>query len=183
MPEYRRTKIEGATYFFTVVTYRRQPVLCLPESLDAMKDVMSNVAERYPFQTDACVVLPDHLHFVWTLPEGDSAYSVRLAMFNKEMTKRLGSSISADCAPSRSRQRHREGTLWQRRFWEHQIRDEQDFRTHMDYIHFNPVKHGLAARPKDWRCSSFHRWVALGAYEEDWGCDGAVVFPDGVGGE
>jgi len=183
MPEYRRTRAKGATYFFTVVTYWRQPVLCLPESLDAMKDVMRNVAERYPFQTDAWVVLPDHLHFVWTLPEGDSNYSMRWAVVKKELTKRLSSSIRADGAPSRSRQRRREGMLWQRRFWEHRIRDEQDYRTHMDYIHFNPVKHGLAASPKDWRCSSFRRWVARGAYEEDWGCDGAVAFPDHVGGE
>ncbi len=183
MPDYRRTRIEGATYFFTVVTYRRQPVLCLPESLDAMKDIMSMLAERYPFRTDAWVVLPDHLHFVWTLPEGDSAYSVRWAMFKKEMTKRLSSSVRTDAAPSCSRQRHREGTVWQRRLWEHQIRDEQDYRTHMAYVHFNPVKHGLAGSPKDWRCSSFHRWVVLGAYEEDWRCDGVVVFPDGVGGE
>jgi putative transposase len=183
MPEYRRAKIEGATYFFTVVTYQRQPVLCLPESIDAMRDVIRNVAQRHPFQSDAWVVLPDHLHFVWTLPEGDSNYSMRWAMVKKELTKRLSPSIGADTAPSRSRQRHREGTLWQRRFWEHQIRDEQEYRAHVDYIHFNPVKHSLVGSPKEWRCSSFHRWVARGAYEEDWGCDGEVVFPGGFAGE
>ena len=184
MPEYRRTRVKGATYFFTVVTYQRRPVLCLPESLDAMTDVISNVAERHPFHTDAWVVLPDHMHFVWTLPEGDSNYSLRWAVVKKEVTKQLGPSMmDADTARSQSRRRHREGTLWQRRFWEHQIRDEQDYQTHVDYIHFNPVKHGLTGSPKGWRCSSFHRWVALGAYEKDWGCDGAVVFPDGVGGE
>jgi putative transposase len=155
MPEYRRARIEGATYFFTVVTHRRRPVLCLPESLDAMKDVVRKVAETRPFQIDAWVVLPDHLHCVWTMPEGDCNYS----------------------------ERHREGTLWQRRFWEHQIRDEQDYCAHVEYIHFNPVKHGLATRPGDWHSSSFKRWVARGLYEEDWGGDGAIVFPEGVAGE
>ena len=183
MPEYRRARIEGATYFFTVVTYRRQPILCLPESLNAIRDVIGNVAQRHPFQADARVVLPDHMHFVWTMPEGDSNYSVRCSMVKKELTKRLSASIGTDTAQSRSRQRHREGTLWQRRFWEHQIRDEQDYRAHVDYIHFNPVKHGLVGSPKDWLCSSFNRWVSLGAYEEDWGCGGVVVFPEGVGGE
>jgi putative transposase len=183
MPEYRRTRIEGATYFFTVVTFRRQPILCLPESLDAMRDVITDVAQRHPFQADAWVVLPDHMHFVWTLPEGDSNYSVRWAIVKKELTKRLSSSIGTDNARTQSRQHHREGTVWQRRFWEHQIRDEQDFRAHVDYIHFNPVKHGLVGSPNEWRCSSFHGWVAQGAYEEDWGGDGGVMFPEDVGGE
>jgi putative transposase len=104
-------------------------------------------------------------------------------LVKKELTKRLGPYTGAGTAPSPSRQRHREGTLWQRRFWEHQIRDEQDYRAHVEYIHFNPVKHGLATRPGDWHCSSFKRWVARGLYEEDWGGDGAVVFPEGVAGE
>jgi len=183
MPQYRRAKAEGATYFFTVVTHRRRPVLCLPESLDAMKDVVRKVAQTRPFQIDAWVVLPDHLHCVWAMPEGDSDYSVRWALVKKELTKRLGPCIGPDTTPSLSRQRHREGVLWQRRFWEHQIRDEHDYRAHVEYIHFNPVKHGLATRPRDWRCSSFKDWVSRGVYEEDWGGDGGVVIPEGFAGE
>jgi putative transposase len=183
MPEYRRTRVEGGTYFFTVVTHRRQPVLILAGSLDAMKDVFRNVVQKRPFRVDAWVVLPDHLHCIWTMPEGDSDYPVRWAMVKKELTKQLGWSVGVDIAPSPSRQRRREGTLWQRRYWEHQIRDEKDYRAHVDYIHFNPVKHGLAKAPGDWTRSSFEGWVTRGAYEEHWGSDGAVVFPEGFAGE
>jgi putative transposase len=179
MPQYRRAKAEGATYFFTVVTHRRQPVLCLPETLDAMEAVFRDVAARRPFRVDAWVVLPDHMHCVWTMPDGDSDYSVRWSIFKKEMTKRLSASLVTEIAASPSRQRRREGTLWQRRFWEHQIRDESDYRAHVEYIHFNPVKHGLARAPADWPCSSFMRWVTQGAYEDDWGGSNAVVFPEG----
>jgi len=183
MPQYRRAKAEGAAYFFTVVTHRRQPVLCLPQTLGTMRAVFRDVAQRRPFRADAWVVLPDHLHCVWTMPPGDSDYSVRWSMFKKEMTKRLGPSLAANVAPSSSRQRRREGTLWQRRFWEHQIRDERDYRAHVEYIHFNPVKHGLVAAPSDWRYSSLMRWVARGVYEEDWGGDGKIAFPQGFAGE
>lgn len=179
-PQYRRAKAEGATYCFTVVAHRRRPVLCLPESLDAVKYVFRNVAQGRPFRVDAWVVLPDHLHCVWAMPEGDSDYSVRWSLVKKELTKRLGPYIGPDTTPSLSRQRNREGTLWQRRFWEHQIRDEHGYRAHVESIHFNPAKHGLATRPRDWRCSSFKDWVSRGVYEKDRGGDGAVVFSEGI---
>ena len=117
------------------------------------------------------------------MPEGDSDYSLRWAMVKKELTKRLGPSFAPGIAPGPSRQRRREGTLWQRRFWEHQARDDQDYRAHVEYIHFNPVKHGLAKAPTDWSCSSFMRWVARGVYEEDWGSSRTVAFPEGFAGE
>jgi putative transposase len=183
MPEYRRIRTEGATCFFTVVTYQRQRILCHPKSLKAIKGGFADVASRLPFQTDAWVILPDHIHAVWTLPEGDSDYSTRWAIIKKDLSKHLRSLVNADAALTRSRMSHRDSTVWQRRFWEHQIRDEPDHRTHLDYIHFNPVKHGLAANPKDWPHSSFRKLAALGAYEEDWGSDGNVRFPQTIGGE
>jgi len=183
VPEYRRSRAEGATYFFTVVTYRRQSILCLAKSLEALRDVFKNTAERRPFQVDAWVVLPDHLHFIWSLPEGDSDYSTRWAIIKKELTKRLRTLVDADVVSTRSRVRHREGLVWQRRFWEHQIRDERDYRAHVDYIHFNPVKHGCVRTPKDWPFSSFPEWVARGAYKESWGGDGSVELPDDIGQE
>ena len=148
-----------------------------------MRGVFGNVADRLPFQTDAWVILPDHMHVVWTLPEGDSDYSSRWAIVKKELTKHLRSLVDTNPASTSSRVRHRDGAVWQRRFWEHQIRDEPDYRTHLDYIHFNPVKHGFAANPKDWQYSSFRKLVALGAYEEEWGSDGNVRFPQAIGGE
>jgi putative transposase len=148
-----------------------------------MRGVFGNVADRLPFQTDAWVILPDHMHVVWTLPEGDSDYSTRWAIVKKELTKQLRSLVDTDAASTSSRVLHRDGTVWQRRFWEHQIRDEPDYRVHLDYIHFNPVKHGLVEIPKDWQCSSFHKWVALGAYEEEWGSDGAIELLHNIGHE
>ena len=148
-----------------------------------MRGVFRDVADRRPFQTDAWVILPDHMHVVWTLPEGDSDYSSRWAIVKKELTKHLRSLVDTNPASTSSRVRHRDGAVWQRRFWEHQIRDEPDYRTHLDYIHFNPVKHGFAANPKDWQYSSFRKLVALGAYEEEWGSDGNVRFPQAIGGE
>lgn len=183
MPEYRRLRTKGASYFFTVVTHQRQPILCLPKSLEAMRGVFRDVADRRPFQTDAWVILPDHMHVVWTLPEGDSDYSSRWAIVKKELTKHLRSVVDTNPASTSSRVRHRDGAVWQRRFWEHQIRDERDCRAHLDYIHFNPVKHGLARTPKDWQCSSFHKCVAQGTYEEDWGSDGTVELPQSIGQE
>jgi putative transposase len=183
MPEYRRIRTKGATYFFTVVTHERQPILCLPESLKAMQTVFADVARRFPFGMDAWVVLPDHIHVIWTLPEADSNYSTRWAMIKKDITKHLRSSVYTDAASTESRAHHRDGSVWQRRFWEHQIRDEPDYRSHLDYIHFNPVRHGLAAGPREWKCSSFRKWVALGGYEEDWGSDGVVDLRDNIGQE
>jgi len=182
MPNYRRVKTSGTTYFFTLVTYQRQPILCLDESRASLKEVASEIARRYPFILDAWVLLPDHLHCIWTLPEGDSDYSMRWALIKKDFTKSI-SQISINCMPNQSRKRHREGTVWQRRFWEHQIRDDVDYNNHMDYIHFNPVKHRLVESPRDWPYSSFPRLVSQGLYEEDWGCGNEIILPEDIGRE
>lgn len=182
MPNYRRAKTGGATYFFTLVTYQRQPILCFDESRAALKEVAGQIARNYPFTVDAWVLLPDHLHCIWTLSEGDSDYSTRWALIKKDFTKRIRE-IATVSTPSQSRKLHREGTIWQRRFWEHQIRDEVDYNNHMDYIHFNPVKHKLVEAPSDWLYSSFHRLVAQGLYEGDWGCGNEIILPEDTGRE
>jgi len=143
MPNYRRSTTTGATYFFTVVTHRRQPILVQPESRKILRQVIEEVKQQHPFTIDAWVLLPDHLHCMWTLPEGDADYSKRWGMIKARYTKQTKPIFSCDMQLNNSKQRHRESAIWQRRFWEHQIRDETDFQRHADYIHYNPVKHGL----------------------------------------
>lgn len=168
MPEYRRSDIPGATYFFTVVTYQRQPVLTDPRCRAALRAAIDSVRLQMPFEIKAWVLMPDHLHAVWQLPPGDKDYSLRWSRIKQHVTR--------DCAKwipqrpqSASRQKRGEGGLWQRRFWEHLIRDDADFSRHLDYIHYNPVKHGYAANAGDWPYSTFHRYVKEGAYPADWG--------------
>jgi len=174
MPEYRRSRV-GSTYFFTVITYERQPFLCLDEPREVLREVIKETRILYPFEIKAWVLLPDHLHTIWKLPEDDARYSMRWGFIKKEFTKRLKNPLSI--APTTtSRFRHREGNLWQRRFWEHTIRDDDDYRRHVDYIHYNPVKHGLVARAGDWAYSTFQRYRQEGLYPADWG-EAEIRFP------
>jgi len=145
-----------------------------------MQRVFADVASRLRFRTDAWVILPDHMHVVWTLPEGDSDYSTRWAILKKDLTKDLRCLADADAASTTSRVRHRDGTVWQRRFWEHLIRDDDDLARHVDYVHYNPVKHGYVRQAIDWPFSSFHRFVERGWLPADWGCGYAL---DGDFGE
>jgi putative transposase len=177
MSDYRRAR-SGNTYFFTLVTYGRLPILCIDESRKALKDAIIEVRAKRPFETKAWVLLPDHLHAIWVLPEGDSDYSVRWALIKKGFTKKIEGHFETP-KPNRSQIRKREGTIWQRRFWEHQIRDDADFNIHCDYIHYNPVKHGLADSPKAWKFSTFHRYVEAGLYPKDWGDTGLEIHLDG----
>ncbi|HLE18900.1 MAG TPA: transposase [Syntrophales bacterium] len=179
MSDYIRSR-SGSTYFFTVVTYKRQPILCLDESRAALREAIKDVREERPYEVKAWVLLPDHLHCIWELPEGDADYSIRWALVKKGFTKRVKGRIETPL-PNQSRLRRRESAVWQRRFWEHRIRDEADLLKHCDYIHYNPVKHGLAASPKDWKYSTFHRYVEEGLYPEDWG--GGAADLQGVAGE
>jgi putative transposase len=123
-----------------------------------------------PFEFAAAAVLPDHAHFLWTLPPGDTSYSKQIGRMKVEFVRRLPVTHPARRPPTHSRANHRESGVWQRRFWEHTIRDEDDFKTHLDYIHFNPVKHGLVSCPHHWPYSSFPDWVKAGEYALDWGC-------------
>lgn len=169
MPEYRRFKITGGTYFFTLVTHNRHPWLCTEIARSTLRKAIETVRLKYPFKIDAFVLLPEHLHCIWTLPDGDDNFSIRWKWIKTFVTKRCEDKLALKYPMSKSGKKRQEGNLWQRRFWEHLIRDEKDFQAHCDYIHYNPVKHGLCSSPKDWQFSSFHRFVKEGVYSQDWG--------------
>lgn len=161
MPNYRRARVAGATCFFTVVTARRCRILATPRAVRALRESIASARRLQPFSIDAWVVLPDHMHAIWTLPAGDDDYSTRWGRIKAGFTKRCGllhQSVLKGHAG-----------LWQPRFWEHVIRDDADWKAHMDYLHYNPVKHGLVERVADWPYSSFRRCVERGWYAADWG--------------
>jgi putative transposase len=171
MPNYRRNRVPGGSYFFTVNLSDRGSHLLVRE-IEALRRAVRVALGHHPFHIDAWVVLPDHLHCVWTLPPGDSDFPLRWQVIKAVFSR------SVAPAPQRraSLVRKREAGVWQRRYWEHTIRDERDFAAHMDYVHFNPVKHGLAAHPADWPFSTFRRCAALGIYPGDWaGAGGELV--------
>ncbi len=169
MPTYRRNFLAGGSYFFTVNLANRRLRL-LTENVDLLRAAFRYTRQRHPFAIEAIVVLPDHLHTIWTMPEGDADFAVRWALIKASFSRTLrkGEPVSA------SRRRRRERGIWQRRYWEHTIRDEDDFGRHLDYIHFNPVKHGHVACVATWPYSSFHRMVRLGFYPESWSGDPKV---------
>jgi putative transposase len=158
--QYRRARSAGATYFFTIVTFQRQSIFHDSMAVDMLRVAFRDVMVRLPFQIDAIVVLPEHIHCLWTLPEGDADFSTRWRLIKRDFTRNCP--VEYQQARSAARLRKGEKAVWQRRFWEHQIRDEADFAYHYDYIHFNPVRHGLVERPQDWPYSSFHRAVKQG---------------------
>ena len=172
MPNYRRAYIPGGMFFFTLVTERRAGILTDTTARRLLRDAIVRCRARWPFRVEAIVLLPDHLHTVWSLPRGDSAYSRRWAWIKKEFTKSWVAEGGAEAAVSDSRLRNRRRGVWQRRFWEHYLEDEDDLERHLDYIHYNPVRHGLVNAPREWPYSSFHRFVKLGAYPLEWGRTG-----------
>ncbi len=162
--DYRRFYQPGGRYFFTVTTYQRTPILKDRAQIDRLRKSFSRVRSKRPFEIDAIVILPDHLHTVWQLPEGDADYSTRWSMIKHDFSIALhGTPVNS------SRRSRREKGIWQRRFWEHVIRDDMDWKRHMDYVHFNPVKHGYALSPADWPYSTFKQAVQKGWYPNDWG--------------
>jgi putative transposase len=169
MPNYRRAFTPGGTFFFTVTTNCRQPVLTHPSVLSVLRRAVHDTRAALPFVVVASVVLPDHLHTIWELPEGDADFSLRWARIKQAVTRVWTGLPIAQAERSVSRTKRREGTLWQRRFWEHRIRDETDLVRHVEYIHYNPVKHGHASRVRDWPHSSFHAYVRSGMYPVNWG--------------
>ena len=179
--QYRRAKIDGGTYFFTLVTENRQEFLCEPERVSLLRNAFQYVMERHPFKIDAFILLPDHLHCMWTLPESDRDFSTCWRLIKSYFSRHCN--LSNSIQPSLSRQKKQEKAIWQRRFWEHCIKDEMDFKNHVDYIHYNPVKHELVRSPKDWEYSSFHRYVRQGVYNREWGSDGGIKFDSSIGKE
>ena len=165
MVQYRRSRVAGGTYFLTL-TLSDRTANHLTQHAEALRAAFRYAREQRPFTVDAIVVMPDHLHLLCTLPEGDADYSERVRLLKRHFSLFLG---SARAVPSRGPVARR--SVWQSRFWEHTIRDEEDFERHVDYMHFNPVKHGLAHRVADWPYSSFHRYVQDGLLPLDWGGD------------
>jgi putative transposase len=172
MSRYHRSQTAGTSYFFTVETFRRQPILCDKPIRDALRSATAFTRTKRPFAIDAWVLLPDHLHRIWTLPPGDADFSTRWGLIKRQVSISCRDAYRRTEWINASKQKHRESTLWQRRYWEHQIRDENDFMRHMDYIHFNPVKYGYCRRVDGWPYSTVHRYVEQGVYPLDWGGDG-----------
>ena len=168
MRHYIRAHTPGATYFFTL-TLADRSASWLVDHIDALRSAFRDVKRRHPFQLDAVVVLPDHLHALWTLPEDDADFGTRWMLIKQGFTKRLHAQGVLDPRSASVRGIHGELGLCQRRFWEHQVHDEADFAAHVEYIHFNPVKHGHVTRAADWPHSSFHRDVKQGVLRSDWG--------------
>jgi|SRR5579885_1079845 len=171
MPHYRRNYVPGGTYFFTVVTHQRRPILTSELGRRCLREALLQVQQKHPFEVFAIVLLPDHLHTIWTLPPKDANFSLRWRKIKEEFTRSYLAGGGQEGSSTISRRRHRERAVWQRRFWEHTCRDEEDLKRFLDYLHWNPVKHRLAARVRDYPWSSFHRFVQLGEYDLDWGGD------------
>lgn len=161
---YRRTTVAGGTYFFTVNLAQRDRTV-LVDHVEVLCSVLRTVRRRHPFHSDAMVILPDHLHAIWTLPEGDHDFPTRWMLIKAGFSRQL----AAEERRSRSRLVKGERGIWQRRYWEHLIRDDEDYARHVEYIHYNPVKHGYVVRAVDWPYSSMHRYIAAGVVSADWG--------------
>jgi putative transposase len=160
---YRRNFVKGGSYFFTVNLAERNLSL-LADHAGLLRAAFRYSRSRHPFTVDAIVVLPDHLHAIWTLPAGDGDFALRWQLIKTHLSRAMPPFERR----SPSRRSKGERGIWQRRYWEHTLRDESDFSRHADYIHFNPVKHGHVARVADWPHSSFHRYVQQGHYPANW---------------
>ena len=154
---YRRATLAGATYFFTVNLADRRADHLTRHS-DLLRDVIHRVKMAHPFPIDAMVVLPDHIHTMWTLPEDDADYPMRWSLIKAGFSRGLATTERIND----SRQSKRERGVWQRRYWEHLIRDDRDYATHVDYMHINPVKHEYVIRAVDWPHSSIHQYIERG---------------------
>lgn len=175
MVNYRRNLVPGGTYFFTV-TLRNRNATTLIDHVDVLRAVFRDIKRNRPFIVDAVVILPDHLHSIWTLPAGDADYAGRWRAIKSGFTRAL---IKKGVKLSRNGKG--EYDLWQRRYWEHTIRNEADMARHVEYIHFNPVKHAYVTSVVDWKYSSFHHYVRQNIYPANW--SGAEIEFDGVGYE
>jgi putative transposase len=172
MPNYRRLWMPGGTYFFTVTTFERRPILTREDAIAALRSVIADVRRRHPFTINAWVVLPDHMHTVWTLPEADADFPKRWALIKTGVSRRLAPALGA------SSRFQRRLSVWQPRYWEHWIRDDADRAAHIDYVHFNPVRHRLVTEVADWPYSTFHRYVRDGLYLPSWAKEPDISPPE-----
>lgn len=169
MPNYIRSRAPGGSFFFTVNLADPSSSL-LTDHIEDLRRAYRATIRHAPIRCDAMVVLPDHLHAVWTLPEGDNAYSERWRKIKHRFTLMVAAEVGRTAHPtlSQSKRAKRERGIWQRRFWEHTIRDEADFRAHISYCWSNPVKHALVEKPADWPYSSIHRDIKAGRIDSEW---------------
>lgn len=182
MPVYRRWKADGSTYFFTAITYHRRRWFMRSECRRWLGHSFREARRRLPFKIGAIVLLPDHLHLLMT-PADCVDYSAIWRLIKTLFTRRLLTGIEShgsDSAHSLVGRRANERAVWQRRFYEHTIRNEEDWLRHIDYIHLNPVKHGLVQDPFDWPWSSIHRFVRKGWLDPKWPGSSPVVLPEVV---
>jgi len=174
MPDYRHYRVPGGTYFFTINLLERRSDLLI-RHIEVLREPVRRTRAERSFHIDGWVVLPDHLHCVLTLPPGDDDFSNRI----KAIKIRFVRAVEPNERRSSVRIARSERGIWQRRFWEHAIRDEGDYAHHMDYVHYNPVKHGHVTAVAQWPYSTFHRWVKAGVYPVGWGGDGVTDVPAG----
>jgi putative transposase len=176
--QYRRIYAPGGTFFFTLVTYERKQIFRQEPAVNLLRNAFRYIMQKHPFTIEAAVVLPDHLHMIWRLPENDSDYPTRWRLIKSHFTHHWED--GRNIPTTASRQSKGERAVWQRRYWEHLIRDDQDWQQHVDYIHYNPVKHGLVCAPVEWKYSSFHTFVKQGLYSPDWGSGEMMKIDLGV---
>ena len=167
MPNYLRNRIKGGCYFFTLNLLERHNNQLLVEQIDLLRYVVKKVRIKHPFHIDAWVVLPEHMHCIWTLPKDDDDYALRIRLIKTLFSKNLPNTERRTTI----RRAKGERGIWQRRFWEHTIRNDIDYCRHMDYLHYNPVKHGYVEKVADWPFSTFPHLVRQGVYSENWGID------------
>jgi len=176
MTWYRRWRQPGGIFFFTLVTEDRRRILADADARRCLRQAIECTRNERPFGTIAMVLLPDHLHALWELPPEDDDFSTRWRLIKARFTRSWTAQRPPGACRSASRVKHGEQAVWQRRFWEHCIRDDRDLKRHIDYIHYNPVKHGLVPRAGDWPWSTFRRFVSLGEYDIAWG----LVEPESI---
>lgn len=179
--EYRRSKTKGGTYFFTLVTYKRKKLFQNIYLANLFLNIIKQIKFKYPFKMSGFVLLPDHFHCIWTLPENDMDFSIRWRLIKSNFTRQCLSTYKTK--PTSSRSAKKEQCIWQRRFWEHEIKNEIEFSKYLDYIHFNPVKHGYVNLPCEWQHSSFHYYVKKEIYPINWGADNVAMLNKFVANE
>ena len=177
MSDYRRYFVPGGTFFLTVVTHSRRPILTTDHGRAFLRQAIESVKKRHPFTLVATILLPDHWHLLMQLPQGDHRYSLRMSQIKAEFSDAWLKAELSEAKVTASQRKRGERGIWQPRFWEHTVRDEDDLERCADYIHWNPRKHDLVQRVRDWPWSSFHRFVEMGHYDIDWG----GVAPDPIG--
>jgi putative transposase len=178
MPNYRRNLLPGGTFFFTIVVLGRRPILADASARSLLRQAMLAVRRDKPFGVEAMVLLPDHLHVIWRLPPGDADFPARWSKTKSLFTRRWLAAGGPELPVSAGKGRDRRRGVLQPHYYEHTIRDEEEFIQHVEYIHYNPVRHGYVQRPRDWAWSSFHRYTRLGYYPIDWCCGLNVIPPD-----